>query len=301
MNAVKRRVYLPVEIDGRRKCAKAASFLNVHPGLVSWALQEAWEYAWREKSGGRESPDILTELELLACLGPLATDARAVETLVGFGFIESVEGGYRVRGARDWLFGQSESGSVGGKKTASLGKSLRNLKQNQPKALRSDTEGAFGKTDESAEGSPKPTQHPTPNTKESKPLSPSGDADRVFEHWQVAMNHPRAVFDSTRRTKVEARLKEGRTVEELCAAVDGCARTPHNMGQNERGEIFDDLELICRNDKQVERFIRNAASPPGQKGGSLRPSGDLPHRPKAKSRPFTPEPDFFRAPTEDPP
>lgn len=85
---------------------------------------------------------------------------------------------------------------------------------------------------------------------------------RVFAHWQHRLGHPKAKLDATRSRLVKARLAEGRTVEELCEAIDGCAKTPHNMGQNERGERYDDLVLICRDDAHVERFIANARAPP---------------------------------------
>lgn len=87
-------------------------------------------------------------------------------------------------------------------------------------------------------------------------------ADEVFEHWKTTLNHPRAVFSKERKRAVLARLKEGHDVETLERAVDGCAKTPHNMGQNDRGEVYDDLQLICRDTAHVERFARNADAPP---------------------------------------
>ncbi len=84
----------------------------------------------------------------------------------------------------------------------------------------------------------------------------------VFEHWRDVMKTPRSILDDKRRRAVKARLDEGRSVDDLKAAIDGCAKTPHNMGVNDRGEKFNDLELICRNGPNVERFMRNAQAPP---------------------------------------
>lgn len=104
---------------------------------------------------------------------------------------------------------------------------------------------------------------------------PENGAQRVFEHWRQKLR-PKAVFDQKRRTKVEARLKEGYSVEDLCRAVDGCAQTPHNMGQNDRGERYDDLELICRDAAHVDRFMRNAGSTPRPSAASPpEPSGPV--------------------------
>jgi hypothetical protein len=57
---------------------------------------------------------------------------------------------------------------------------------------------------------------------------------------------------------VLARFDEGRTKADLILAVRGCALSPHNMGANDRGRKFDDLELICRDDAHVEAFTKIA-------------------------------------------
>lgn len=88
----------------------------------------------------------------------------------------------------------------------------------------------------------------------------------VFDHWKRVMGHPDAKPIEKRKRAVARRLDEGYTVEQLKQAVDGCALTPHNMGENDRHERYDDLELICRDGAHVERFIRNATSPPKRKG-----------------------------------
>jgi hypothetical protein len=94
------------------------------------------------------------------------------------------------------------------------------------------------------------------------PLSAEPPADRaqvVFEHWRKVMKKSaRTAFDDKRRKAVEARLSDGYTVDDLKRAVVGCAHTPHNMGQNDRGERYDDLELICRDAAHVDRFRARA-------------------------------------------
>lgn len=96
------------------------------------------------------------------------------------------------------------------------------------------------------------------------PLSaekPADRADMVFEHWRRVMGkNARTAFDQKRRKAVEARLADGYTVEDLFRAVYGCALTPHNMGQNDRNERFDDLELICRDAAHVDRFKATAVA-----------------------------------------
>ena len=73
-------------------------------------------------------------------------------------------------------------------------------------------------------------------------------------------------------TKVKARLAEGRTVNELKSAVDGCLSNSFNV---EGG--FYDLELICRNDQKVTQYMqwdqKNRGRLPTWEDGLLREHG----------------------------
>jgi len=48
-------------------------------------------------------------------------------------------------------------------------------------------------------------------------------------------------------------------------AIDGCHKTPHNLGDNDRNQKFLGLELIMRSSDQVIRFLENAKNPPKPK------------------------------------
>lgn len=84
----------------------------------------------------------------------------------------------------------------------------------------------------------------------------------VFYYWQDVMNKQRALLDGKRSRAIQARLTDGYTVEDLKLAIDGCARTPHNQGVNNQNKPYNDIELICRNGPNVERFMSNYESPP---------------------------------------
>lgn len=88
---------------------------------------------------------------------------------------------------------------------------------------------------------------------------PSADATRVFEHWQLATGRS-GKFIGKRLKAVEARLRDGYTVDQLKAAVD---RRVKSAFVNDKGVVFNDLELICRDASQVEREY---ATPPASKG-----------------------------------
>lgn len=81
----------------------------------------------------------------------------------------------------------------------------------------------------------------------------------VFEYYRRA--HPRSHKKPQSKSKewkaIKERMDEGSTVEDLCHAIDGCHRTPHNVGQNDRNQTYLGLELIMRSSDQVTRFGEN--------------------------------------------
>jgi hypothetical protein len=89
--------------------------------------------------------------------------------------------------------------------------------------------------------------------------------NEVFEFWKLELNHPKASLDKTRHKAIKARLSEGYTPERIKQAIRGIKKSPHNMGQNDRNTVYDDIELICRSGKNVDRFadmeqIKNAST-----------------------------------------
>ncbi len=85
---------------------------------------------------------------------------------------------------------------------------------------------------------------------------------KIFSHGQAVMNHPKAVLDKQRRRFIQQAMDNGYSADDLCQAITGCSLTPHNQGQNDRGERYDGLHLILRSADQIDRFIRNAQHPP---------------------------------------
>ena len=99
---------------------------------------------------------------------------------------------------------------------------------------------------------------------------PDGPVSQVFEYWVKAMKKTASTkLTVNRKKKIAARLKEGYSVDDILKAIDGCARSPHHMGANDTGSIYDDLELICRSGEKLEQFMNN------YKGSSNAQSGGL--------------------------
>ena len=80
----------------------------------------------------------------------------------------------------------------------------------------------------------------------------------IFNYWKEVMKKNGSSKLIAKRDKaIKARLKEGYTVDEIKLAILGCSMTPHNMGQNDNGKKYDDIELICRNAANLERFMES--------------------------------------------
>src|SRR5450830_622998 len=72
------------------------------------------------------------------------------------------------------------------------------------------------------------------------------------------MDSPKSVLDDKRKRLIIKALK-GYSPEDVCKAIRGCSKTPHNMGQNERNTKYNGLDLILRDADHIDRFIRNDA------------------------------------------
>lgn len=83
----------------------------------------------------------------------------------------------------------------------------------------------------------------------------------VFRYWQKVMNHPGARLDDKRKAFIARALKLY-PIETCLIAIDGCAKTPHNIGDNDTGAIYDAISIIFKGADNIDRFVRNAAKPP---------------------------------------
>lgn len=86
--------------------------------------------------------------------------------------------------------------------------------------------------------------------------------NKIFSHWKTMMSHPKAQLDDKRKALITKALKAGYDEQALCEAISGCAKTPHNMGDNDGCQRYDGLHIIFRNADQIDRFIANNDNPP---------------------------------------
>jgi hypothetical protein len=95
-----------------------------------------------------------------------------------------------------------------------------------------------------------------------EPDAPPASVAVVFGHWKQVMRSPRSKCDKKRRGFIEARLRDGFSVDDLKRAVDGCALDPFSMGQNENGKPYRGINVICRDAEHVEKFMGYVDKPP---------------------------------------
>lgn len=94
------------------------------------------------------------------------------------------------------------------------------------------------------------TQEQNPSV-EQKPLDP---VTTIFAYWQKVMDSPGSVLDDKRR-KLIAKALKGYSPADVCKAIRGCSKTPHNMGENDRKTKYNGLGLILRDADHIDRFI----------------------------------------------
>lgn len=89
----------------------------------------------------------------------------------------------------------------------------------------------------------------------------SGEPPRVqevFDHWRSVMGKTDATkLDERRAARIRWALANY-PIEDVLAAVDGCAASPYHMGQNQDRRRYDDITLILRDASKLEGF-RDAA------------------------------------------
>jgi hypothetical protein len=96
---------------------------------------------------------------------------------------------------------------------------------------------------------------------EQKPLDL---APEIFAFWQKVMDSPKSALDAKRKTLIAGALKNYSPAD-ICKAIRGCSKSPHNMGKNDRNTKYNGLNLILRDAEHIDYFINldSANAKPG--------------------------------------
>lgn len=114
------------------------------------------------------------------------------------------------------------------------------------------------------------------HTSQAKSLSViDNNVKEIFEFWRDTMCKTMSTkLDAKRRTAIKNRLKDGYDVDYIKTAIVKCSQTPHNMGHNDRKQKYNDIELICRNASNLERFAESNPGAIQVAGQSNQPSAN---------------------------
>jgi hypothetical protein len=86
-----------------------------------------------------------------------------------------------------------------------------------------------------------------------KPRVTEGEVRDVFDYWVRTHNARGAHLSKLRRRRIHDAIRDyGLAV--CFAAVDGCRRSAWHMGDNPRGQRYNDVSLILRDAGHIERF-----------------------------------------------
>ena len=120
---------------------------------------------------------------------------------------------------------------------------------------RTDTEQIQNKTEHNKTDSEQIQNRIDAEDRHHAELKPIGDVERVFLRWQSVMKSGKSVLDKNRRTLIANALKIY-SYEDICAAIEGCAKSPHHMGENAQNVVYNGLNLILRNAEKIDQFIK---------------------------------------------
>lgn len=88
------------------------------------------------------------------------------------------------------------------------------------------------------------------------------EAQAVFDHWKMTWNSPRSIFDDKRKKIVKTALKAGHSVNDLKEAIEGMHNCPHNLGENDRGVVFNRIGIVLKDAESIDRFRQMYEVPP---------------------------------------
>jgi DNA-binding transcriptional MerR regulator len=98
-----------------------------------------------------------------------------------------------------------------------------------------------------------------------EPKAPTGspEAREVFEFWRGQTKRSKARATPGRLQKIQARLDDGFSVEQLKKMIAWSSCDPHHQGQNDREIRYDTIETLFRSTERTERFCERAKGAQG--------------------------------------
>lgn len=243
------------------------------------SLMRLWFHVAQNKPDGLLSGMDPEDIEISAKWGGEA--GALVNSLMDVGWLDNKDGVYSIH---DWAehnpyAAKAQTRQARARHAAQAKHAQIDIGHAQTKAEHADStnkhNGSNGqallKGVDSSAPYPSPVPSPVPGKNNNVEQARPDDVNSVFAHWQKVLKHPHAKLTPERQRKIKIALKSY-SAASLCTAIEGCAKTPHNMGQNDRNQVYDDIELILRDAAHIERFMQNAGEKSGRRsqfGGAV--------------------------------
>lgn len=75
--------------------------------------------------------------------------------------------------------------------------------------------------------------------------------NEIFEFWKTTFaKTDKVILTEKRKSKIQARLKEGYSVQDIRVAIVNCSKSKYHIDQG-----YTDIELICREPEKLDRFL----------------------------------------------
>ena len=98
----------------------------------------------------------------------------------------------------------------------------------------------------------------------------SADVSEVFEFWASHVwrraHQRRPKRTKERLSRIRARLREGYTAADLKAALAQAAKSNWHLGENDRGQVYIDLQTLIGTADKVDRWLAAAERPSARTG-----------------------------------
>jgi hypothetical protein len=99
-----------------------------------------------------------------------------------------------------------------------------------------------------------PLSNSNTNTSKNIDVGLAPDVSLVFDHWKTVHGKSRSKLDDKRKKLIRAALKIY-PAETLCQSIDGYKRSEFHQGKNDRRTVYDDIEIMLRDAKQIDAGI----------------------------------------------
>lgn len=245
------------ELPSKPEVLAISQRLGVSRFDVVGRLHALWTWFDQHTEDGHASS--VTSVTLMSAIFGDNISSEFANALLDVGWLEEDEGGVYVPN-----FDRHISESAKTRALSSERQKRRRAGGNasEAKTSRSDRDNTVTREEKRREEETPPCSPPEgdDNAKGSQRSERTLQAKEIFDYWVSRLGKAGNVkFTADRKRKVEARLREGYTVDELKQAVDGILKSPHHMGENEQGVVYDDLGLICRKGEKTDHFIQLAS------------------------------------------